>query len=138
MSWFKHTLYYKIGNGSAVALPEPVSVAPVYELSESEFRTAAGVRRRNRKGVWVGCKIHWQVTENDITTISTMLSAESSESDNSSFYLSLDNTQHFYRAHLAKDPDIKPLEKKNAGLDITLEFIFVTRQSSYPSLHLGQ
>jgi hypothetical protein len=138
VSWFTHKIIYKVGSGSPVSMPDAVTVLPVYKASENVFRTAGGVRKRSRKGVWAGCKIKWMVEASDLTYFDNLLTAENGDGTGTEFNLTVNNGTTYYNAHLASDPDIKPLDGKNVGLEINLEFEFVARISTFPTnLHLG-
>lgn len=138
MGWYKHTILYKAGTGQPSSVPDAIVVTPKYTLSEAIFKSLSGTRYRKRHGIWAGCKIRWQLGATELSSITSMLTVEQNDCDSTPFYLSLDGGTTYYRAHLAQDPEIKPLQDKNAGLEITLEFEFVTRISSMPSnLHLG-
>lgn len=136
MGWFQHRVMWVAGTSSGT-MPAPVSVVPTYKLQEAIFKTKAGTRRRDRKGIWGGCKIHWVLEPDELADLDDLLAAENADSDTVPFTLALDGTT-YRRAHLAKEPDPKPYGDVNAAVDVTLEFEFVTRLSAVPSpVHLG-
>lgn len=139
MGWFQHNIKYKIGSsGQAVVVPNAVVVTPKYTLSEAIFKSKSGTRYRKRHGIWAGCKIKWILEGTELSNITSMLTAEQGDGTGTEFYLSLDGGTTYYRAHLTQDPEIKPVQDKNVGLEINLEFEFVSRLSAMPTnIHLG-
>jgi hypothetical protein len=116
-------------------MPAPVVVKPGFKLDEVVVK-AAGVRYRKRKGVWCSVSIQWVLDSSEITLLRSMLEVELL--DATAFELSLDNGATYRYAQLSKDPAGVPLSNVNVALDVTLEFEFRDRVTSYPSpLHQG-
>lgn len=132
---WKHTV--KWAGSTSGTMPDPVSVIPSPRISENVFKTAAGARRRKRKGIWQGVKIRWILSADEVAILDSLLTAENDDSDAVPFTLSLDGTT-YRRAGLASDPDLKPAKDSNVALDVTLEFEFYDRLSAPVSpVHLG-
>jgi hypothetical protein len=118
-------------------MPDPVSVIPVVKLAENVFKTAAGTRRRKRKGLWLGVKIRWVLAPSEVATLDSLLAAENADTDAVPFTLSVDGTT-YRRAGLSKEPEGKPPKDTNVAWDVTLEFEFYDRLSAPASpSHLG-
>jgi hypothetical protein len=117
-------------------MPDPVSVIPLYRRQEAVFKTKGGVRRRALKGVWGGCKIKWILDPTGISLLEQLLAAEAADTDTTPFQLALDGATYM-RAHLTQDPDLQPLKDTNVGLQVQLEFEFVSRSGYVTPIHLG-
>lgn len=132
---WRHTIQWT--GSTSGTMPDAVSVIPTNKISENIFKTKAGARRRSRKGIWLGCKIHWVLAPSEVATLDSLLAAENADTDLVPFTLALDGTT-YRRAGLAKEPDGKPPKDTNVAWDVTVEFEFYTRLSAPASpSHLG-
>ncbi len=132
---WRHTIAWT--GSTSGTMPDAVSVVPTYTLSEAIFKTKAGDRRRRRRGIWAGCKIHWVLSPEEVATLDSLLAAENADSDATPFTLTLDGTT-YRRAGLSKDPDMKPSKDTNSSLDVQLEFEFYGREAGFDApAHMG-
>ncbi len=129
---FRHDVRWTGVNSGT--MPAPVSVVPVYRIQENVVKTKGGARRRNRHGIWAGCKIIWTLEPSELASLDNLLAAE----NGANFTLSLDGGVTYRGAALSNDPDPKSLGGVNVAVEIALEFEFTTRLSAVASpVHLG-